>query len=86
MTSNDARVSPEHPHARNEQNTRQEPPPLTAASKKLINNDIRGSTKRTYKFKVKAFADYCMKEGTNTKSCHPNVVINFLITLALRRD
>ena len=46
-TSNDTRVPLEHPHARNEQNTCQEPPPLTAASKKIIKDDIRGSTKRT---------------------------------------
>ena len=79
------RVPPEHPHVWNKQNASQDPPPLTAASKKLINNDIRGSTKKTYKSKVKAFADYCTKVGTKTRSCHPNVVIKFLTTLALEK-
>ena len=55
---------------------------MTAADKKLINNDIRGSIKKTYKSKVEALATYCLKKGTNTKFCHPNDVINFLTTLA----
>ena len=59
--------------------------PLTDAAKRLINDNIRGSTKKAYMSKVKAFATYCMKEGTNTKSCHPNVVINYLTTLALEK-
>ena len=70
--NDDTGVPPEHLCTQNEQNIHQEPPPLTAAAKKLINNDIRGSTKKAYKSKGKAFADYCTKEGTNTKSCHPN--------------
>ena len=34
---------------------------------------------------MKAFADYCRKEGTDTKSCHPNVMINFLTMLTLEK-
>ena len=34
---------------------------------------------------MKAFADYCTKEGTNTKSRHPNVIINYLTTLPLEK-
>ena len=34
---------------------------------------------------MKAFADYCTKEGTNTKSRHSNVVINYLTTLPLEK-
>ena len=52
-------------------------PNLKKAAEKLINNDIRGSIKKTYKSKVEAFATYCLKKDTNTKFCHPNVVINF---------
>ena len=51
-------------------------PNLKKAAEKLINNDIRSSTKKMYKFKVKAFVTYCTKEGTNTKSCNPNLVLN----------
>ena len=53
-----------------------------AAAQKLINDNIRGSTKKTYKSKVNTFATYCTKEGTNTKSFHPSVVCNLLTMLA----
>ena len=87
----------EHLHDRNEDNVPQDknacshgskeqqdkqPPPLTAAAQELIDNDIRGSTKVTYKSKVRVFPTYCTKAGTNTKSCHPNTVIKFLTMLA----
>ena len=52
-------VPPERLGTQNEKDTRQEPPPLTAAAKKLINDDIRGSTKKTYNSNVKAFATIC---------------------------
>ena len=70
-----------HSHYGKRQQDRQ-PPPLKAAAQELINDDIRSSTKKTYKSKVGVFATYCTKEGTNTKSCHPNVVINFFMMLA----
>ena len=91
------RVPPEHLHTRNKKDVPQDnrahshdgkkrqdgqPPPLMAAAQELINNDIRGSNKKTYKSKVGVFATYCTKGGTNTKSCHPNTVINILTMLA----
>ena len=56
-------------HGGEEQRAKQ-PPPLTAAVQELLNNDIRSSTKATYKSKVRLFADFCAKAGTNTKTCH----------------
>ena len=77
------RVPLERQNTQNEEVAHQEPPPLTAAAKELINDIIRSFTKKTYKSKVGVFDAYCTKEGTNTKSCHPNVVINFLTMLPL---
>ena len=53
-----------------------------AAAEKLINDNIRSSAKKTYMSRVNTFAAYCVKQGTNTKSCHPNIVINYLTMLA----
>ena len=79
----DTGVPPERPHAQIMKSVHQGPPPLTATAEKLINNDIRGSIKKTYKSIVNTFADYCAKQDPNTKSCHPNIVINYLTMLAV---
>ena len=59
------------------------PLPLTFAAETLINSDIRGSTKKTYKLRVNTFTDYCGKQNAKSKSCHPNIVINYLTMLTV---
>ena len=79
----DTEVPPERLHAQVVESAHQGPPPLTAAAKMLINSEIRGSTKKTYRSMVNTFADYCAKQNANTKSCHPNIVINYFTMLAV---
>ena len=79
----DTGAPPERPHAQTEKGAHQGPPPLKAAAEKLINNNIRGSTKKMYKSRLKTFTDYCTKQGANMKSCPPYIVINYLTMLAL---
>ena len=81
--NNDPGAPPEHPRAQTERGA--QGPSLTAAAEELINNNIRRSTKKTYKSRVNIFVDYCTKQGANTKSCHPNIVINYLTKLAQDR-
>ena len=69
----DTGAPPECPLAQTEKSTHQGPPPLTDVAKKLINNDIRGSTEKTFKSRVNTLSDYCTKQGADTKSCHPNM-------------
>ena len=71
--------------AQTEKGAHQGPSPLSAAAENLINDDIRGYTKKIYKLRVNTFADYCTKRGANTKSCHPNIVMYYWMTLALDR-
>ena len=62
-----------------------QPLPLSEAAPDLLNNNIRTSTKALYKSKMKAFAKYCAISGADPKTCHPNVVVNFLAELVCKK-
>ena len=51
----------------------------------MLNKDIRTSTKALYKSKMKAFAKYCAISGANPKTCHPNVIVNFIAKLVRKK-
>ena len=51
---------------------------LTPAAKNLINSDVRPSTRKTYKSKLKAFLAHCAEEGCDSTSCGVDVILNFL--------
>ena len=51
---------------------------LTPAAKNLIDSDIRPSTSKTYKSKLKAFRAHCAEEGCNSVTCSVDVILNFL--------